>query len=89
MKNIKLILFGGAFFVLSAMPFFFLPNHMSSYYLSMALFGPALIAGEILKGRKLIILFCLLYLLLTLLGLNFLSQTHWIILKNTGPIGKF
>lgn len=89
MRNVKLILFGAAFFVLSALPFFFLPNHMSSYYLTMALFGPALIFGKFIQGKKLTILVCLGYLLLTILGLKFLSHTHWIILKNTGPIGKF
>lgn len=89
MKSIKIILFGSAFFIFSALPFFFLPKHMSSYYLTIALFGPALIFGKSVKGRKLTILICLCYLLITILGLKFLSQTHWIILKNTGPIGKF
>lgn len=89
MRNLKLILFGAAFFVFGALPFFFLPNHMSAYYLTIALFGPALIAGNVIKSKKLIILFFLGYLLLTIFGLQFLSATHWIILKNTGPIGKF
>ncbi len=85
----RLMVFGLVFFILGALPFYFLPNHMSSYYLSMALFGPALIFGEVVSGRKATIILCGVYLLLTILGLNFLSQTHWIILKNTGPIGQF
>lgn len=88
-KNIKLLLFGGVYFVLATLPFFFLPNHMSAYYLTISLFGPALIVGEVVKGKKLVTIFCVCYLLLTILGLEFLSQTHWIIRKNTGPIGKF
>lgn len=87
--SFRLLIFGLAFFLLGALPFFFLPGHMSSYYLTIALFGPALIFGEIVSGKKLTALILVSYLALTVLGLEFLSQTHWIILKNTGPIGKF
>lgn len=85
----RLLVLGGAFFILGALPFFFLPAHMSSYYLTMALFGPALVVGEMVTDKKLVVIFLISYLILTLRGLDFLSQTHWIILKNTGPIGKF
>lgn len=87
--NFRLLTLGGIFFVLAACPFFFLPQHMSSYYLTMALFGPALVVGETVTNRKLLIVFLATYLLLTIRGLDFLRQTHWIILKNTGPIGQF
>lgn len=87
--NGRIVLFGIIFFVLGAFPFYFLPNHMSSYYLTIALFGPALIYGQLLTDKKALFLAGVVYLALTIYGLDFLSQTHWIILKNTGPIGKF
>ena len=87
--NWRVLVFGLIFFVLGAFPFFFLPDHMSSYYLTMALFGPAIIYGQVFTDKKVLFLAGLVYLALTIYGLEFLSQTHWIILKNTGPIGQF
>jgi hypothetical protein len=84
------IFFGISWFVIGALPFFFLPGHLSAYYLTMALFGTALIFAEILgHDRKLAAGAMLIYLLLTIRGLDFLRGTHWMILKNTGPIGQF
>lgn len=88
-RNIKLFLLAVLWFVIGALPFYFLPRHMSSYYLTIAIFGPALIFGEILSNRKTALLVVFLYFLMTVRGLDFLSKTHWIILKNTGPIGSF
>lgn len=87
--NGRLFLLAVFWFIAGALPFYFLPNHMSSYYLTVALFGPALIFGEILDNKKVTVLVMVLYFLITLRGLDFLSKTHWIILKNTGPIGSF
>ncbi len=87
--NFRLLLLGAAIFILAALPFFFLPAHMSSYYLTMALFGPALVVGETVTNKRLLAVFLVSYFLLTIRGLDFLSKTHWIILKNTGPIGQF
>lgn len=84
----RFMLFCLAFFIVGALPFFFLPGHMSSYYLTVALFGPALIYAETLN-KKLLSAGIIIYILLTIFGLQFLSETHWIILKNTGPIGQF
>jgi len=88
-QEFKMALFSIIWFVIGALPFFFLPNHMSSYYLTISLLGVSMFISNYLENKKLIVIFCLTYLLLTIFGLNFLSQTHWIILKNTGPIGKF
>lgn len=88
-SNFRVLIFSAIFFFLGALPFFLMSAHMSSYYLTIALFGPALAFGETIRNRKLLMLAMGSYLLLTILGLEFLSQTHWIILKNTGPIGKF
>lgn len=87
--NCRLFVLSGTWFIVAALPFYFLPNHMSSYYLTMAIFGSALLLGEILKDKKTLIFITLIYFLLTARGLDFLSKTHWIILKNTGPIGSF
>ncbi|MCL4397618.1 hypothetical protein M1403_01175 [Patescibacteria group bacterium] len=85
----RILLLSGVWFIVAAAPFYFLPNHMSSYYLTMALFGPALFVGEIVSESWLRATVLPVYLWLTIVGLEFLSRTHWIILKNTGPIGKF
>lgn len=87
--SIRLLIFGAFWFLVGALPFYFLPNHMSSYYLTMALFGPAIIFAEVFSGRRLAYVAVAVYFLLTVRGLDFLSKTHWIILKNTGPIGSF
>ncbi len=84
-----ILIFGSLWFLVFGLTFFFLPNHMSAHYMSTGLFGPALIFAEILHGRKTIILTIIVYLLLSYFGLEFLKATHWIILKNTGPIGSF
>lgn len=88
-RDLRLIVFSVVFFLLSALPFFFLPSHMSSYYLTMALFGSAILFSRVTNLGKLGFVAAACYLLVTILGLDFLSQTHWIILKNTGPIGQF
>ncbi len=91
-KNIdwRLILTGAFWFVVTLGIFIFLPNHMSAHYLTVALFGSSLIIGELLsKNKNILFLSLVLYLFLTVQGLEFLSKTHWIILKNTGPIGSF
>lgn len=87
--NSKVLVFGAGWFIISALPFFFLPGHMSSYYLTFSLLGPAIVLAEIFGKSKLLYLAGIAYLILTVTGLHFLSQTHWIILKNTGPIGSF
>jgi hypothetical protein len=86
----KLILTGVFWFVATLGIFIFLPNHMSAHYLTVALFGSSLIMSELLsKNKNILFLSLVLYLFLTVRGLEFLSKTHWIILKNTGPIGSF
>lgn len=77
----RLGLFSLWWFLAGALPFYFLPNHMSSYYLSIALLGPSIFLGKLLSGSKLIWIFVFSYLLLAIAGLNYLSETHWIILK--------
>lgn len=74
--------FAFGWFFAGALPFFFLPNHMSAYYLTISLFGPAVLMGGVFnKSRKLAGIFLVLYLLMTIIGLRALSVTHWIITK--------
>lgn len=70
-------------FLAGALPFYFLPNHMSAYYLGIALLGPSMFLAQIMRGRKMVALFLCSYLLLSVLGLNYLASSHWIILKLT------
>ncbi len=88
-KNWRLFIFGVLWFFGGAAPHFLMPEHISSQYLAVSLFGPAIILGEIaILNLSVVILFAG-YLLATWRGLDFLRLTHWLILKNTGPIGKF
>lgn len=79
--NWRLLLFSLGWFVIGAFPFYFLPQHMSAYYLSFALFGVAIFIGDYLGKTRLAMLTVPIYLFLTYLSLDFLSKTHWIILK--------
>lgn len=76
--SFKRLLWAICWFLLGALPFFFLPNHMSSYYLTISLFGPAVFIGQYLAKSK---FFLVIYILMTVIGLEALSKTHWIILK--------
>lgn len=88
--NWKMILVGAFWFVATLGIFIFLPNHMSAHYLTVALFGSSLIISELLVKNRILLTGALaLYLFLTIRGLDFLAHTHWIILKNTGPVGQF
>lgn len=82
------LFFAAVWFFLGALPFFFLPNHMSAYYLTISLFGHSVLLSKILSTGKLsLIIFLVIYLLMTLTGLSFLKETHWIIQKpNNGTI---
>lgn len=88
--NRKMITVGAFWFVATLGIFIFLPNHMSAHYLTVALFGSSLIISELLPKKNIFLAVVLaLYLFLTVRGLDFLAKTHWIILKNTGPVGQF
>ena len=82
--NIKVLVLGISWFIVGALPFYFLPGHMSSYYLTFALVGPSIIFADIFSRTKIAYLAAAAYLFLTIFGLRFLSKTHWIILKNAG-----
>ncbi|OGG19157.1 hypothetical protein A2721_01935 [Candidatus Gottesmanbacteria bacterium RIFCSPHIGHO2_01_FULL_47_48] len=83
-QNWRLFILGPTWFLIGALPFFFLPGHMSAYYIAFSLPGMVIIFAEILSPRKLILLLAmLLYLAASTTGLDFLSQTHWTILKPT------
>lgn len=80
--SFKKFIFGMSWFFIGALPFFFLPYHMSTYYLTISLFGPAVFISSLINSnRKLTIIFLIFYLLLSVFGLEALSRTHWIILK--------
>lgn len=80
--SLNWLAFALIWFFVGALPFFFLPNHMSAYYLTISLFGPSLFLAKILNQKKLLLLiFLVIYLFITQLGLEFLKQTHWIIQK--------
>ena len=80
-KNFKLksFIFGVSWFFVGALPFFFLPGHMSAYYLTISLFGPMVFLSDLLKKYR--VLFLTIYVLMAFLGLEFLKTSHWIILK--------
>lgn len=80
--NWRLFALCAAWFIVGALPFYFLPNHMSAYYLSFSLPVVAVIFSHLFWPNKFILLSSLiLYLSLAFFGLDFLSHTHWTILK--------
>lgn len=80
--SVRRLLFAASWFFIGALPFFFLPNHMSAYYLTISLFGPAVFLAEgLAKNKGLAVCFLGVYIMMTVLGLEALSSTHWIILK--------
>lgn len=87
--NPRLIVFSGMWFIAGGLPYYLLPNHLSCIYIMVALFGPMLLLGKIFSEKYLFVAAALLYFSMSVLGLNFLRSTHWMILKNTGPIGQF
>ncbi len=80
-RQIKIIFWAVAWFFIGALPFFFLPGHMSAYYLTLSLYGPAVVIEKIIKTKYLKTTFLLVYLVLSFFGLEYLKNTHWIILK--------
>lgn len=88
--DLKIVAYGLVWFILGLWIFLFIPGHISAHYLTVSLFGSSLVLAQLLPKNKIGLVVCLLiYLSQTMVSLNFLAQTHWIILKNTGPIGKF
>lgn len=88
--KIRLIIFGLLWIILGGLPFYLLPNHLSSYYFTFAFLGLGIVFAEILGRQKaLAIAFCTAYFFLSIRGLDFLENTHWIILKNVGETQKF
>jgi hypothetical protein len=84
--NISQIIFGFSWFIVAALPFYFLPEHLSAYYLQSALLGLILIVLIILNQAKLSFVFYRFVLALIIIGYissSFLSiqgmnKTHWV-----------
>lgn len=87
--SLRLIVFSAMWFIAGGLPYYLLPNHLSCIYIMVALFGPMLLLAKIFSEKYLFVAAALLYFSMSILGLSFLRTTHWMILKNTGPIGQF
>lgn len=80
----RLFAFAVVWFFMGALPFFFLPFHMSAYYLTVALFGPLVFFVRLFSlDKRMLWLFTTIYLVMAVLGIEFLKETHWVILKPT------
>lgn len=80
--NWRLLILSGSWFLIGAFPFYFLPKHMSSYYISFSLAGAVFLYSEVFSRNKMLLFIgIIIYILLAFTGLEFLSKTHWTILK--------
>jgi multisubunit Na+/H+ antiporter MnhG subunit len=79
-NSVQLVTFGAFWFIISLLPVMFLPLHKFSFYLTIALVGVIFIIVNVLKnaGRKVIFLFCFLWLTTSFLTLKLTENTHWI-----------
>ena len=84
LKSIKglipVIVLAAFWFTTSLLPVLFLPWHKFSFYLTLAILGLFLLIMSLLEnaGKKVIILFCLLWLATSYMTLKLTEETHWI-----------
>lgn len=73
-------LFCVGWFLITLSPILFLPLHKFTFYLTLPLFGVVLLLSYLfVKSRSLVlILFCVVWTITSLLALNFTRQTNWI-----------
>lgn len=85
------IFLGVSIFVTTMAPFFLLPNHLSSYYLSTGFIGISIIAGYILGyafiSNKIFIksISCIIFLLFfitSFISVDFMNKTSWIVWRS-------
>jgi hypothetical protein len=86
-RDLNKIILGISWFVLGALPFYFLPKHLSSYYLEIAILGMIIIwltwlSPIFLNTKKVKVLIILLtitsYGLLSLISIRSMQDTHWV-----------
>lgn len=80
LKNKSLILFCVSWFLLTISPVVFLPVHKFTYYLTLPLFGVIMLLSYLLNGQKPVvkILFCTIWVVLSLTSLRLTLETNWI-----------
>lgn len=79
-KNYKIILFGMYWFIVTLVTVIFLPLHKFSFYLTIPLIGLVVIIAKLFEKslRSTVIIFCLLWVLVSYATLNLTRNTHWI-----------
>jgi hypothetical protein len=76
----KFFWLGVGWFVIFSMPFYFLPNHISPFYLNTAMMGIAICIVVILQPlKKSLLVFLAAYFLVSFINVGFLHRTHWVV----------
>jgi hypothetical protein len=81
--NLLLIIFGSFWFIFTILPVLFLPWHKFAYYLTLPLIGMVLVIAYIITGTKMkrwqSAVFLTAWLISSMVNINLLSKTSWII----------
>jgi len=82
-KDLKIIKFGLAWWLVFLLPVLFFPNHADPWNLIISGGGMALVLNQLFQilAKKIKLIFLTSYLLLFSLGLFFYCQNHWTILR--------
>lgn len=74
----SLFLFSILWFILTILPVVFLPLHKFTYYLTLPLFGVVFLLSYIIHDSKFKILYCLVWVALSIFSLHLTKETNWI-----------
>ena len=74
----SLILFCAFWFLATILPVVFLPLHKFTYYLTLPLVGIVVLISYLIHDSKLKIIFCIIWLLISIFSLRLTLNTNWI-----------
>lgn len=75
---VLLSIFSGVWFLISIFPVAFLPLHKFTFYLTLPLIGMVFLLSHMIKDSRLRILFCTIWLILSVLTLKHTVEVSWI-----------
>lgn len=67
--------------IISALPFYFMPNHLNPIYFSLSFFGFLLLLEKILT-QKLFFVYSIIFIILSFFGVRLLLHTHWTVRRS-------
>lgn len=89
--NFHLLAFCILWFVATILPVVFLPLHKFTYYLTLPLIGVVLLFSYMIYNSRFLILFCVVWLMLSFFSLRLTVETNWITqgLKTSGRVFEY